>query len=222
MAGWQNTSAGSEEGHIFGENGNKSVLFTNTTKIASPGGFPMQILVRLFLVFLFALGAVTLSATSSDQRRSFRGGDGTSIDAIVTALYASVSGEAGAKRDWARMRDLFVRDARLMPVIWRGEEKSELRQVTVEEYIAFATTFFQSNSFHEREIGRQVHRFGNMAQVFSTYESYHSQLDPVPFTRGINSIQLFYDGSRWWIVSVLWDEERDGMPIPGEYLVMPG
>jgi len=182
----------------------------------------MITLIRLSLAFLLILSATNLQAFTTEKKRSFRAGDGVSIDAIITALYASVSGEAGASRNWDRMRALFVKDARLMPVIWRGDEQTELRNVSVEEYISFATTFFEANSFHEKEIGRQVQRFGNMAQVFSTYESYHSQLDPVPFTRGINSIQLFFDGSRWWIVSVLWDEEREDTPIPEEFLVMPG
>jgi hypothetical protein len=88
----------------------------------------------------------------------------------------------------------------------------------VEEYITFASKYFETNSFFEREIGRKVERFGNMAQVFSTYESVHNLLDPVPFKRGINSIQLFYDGDRWWIVSILWDEERVNNPILEKYL----
>jgi hypothetical protein len=29
-----------------------------------------------------------------------------------------------------------------------------------------------------------------------------------PFESGANSIQLFYDGARWWIVSVMWNTAR--------------
>jgi len=36
--------------------------------------------------------------------------------------------------------------------------------------------------------------------------------------RGINSIQLFYDGSRWWIVSIYWQQESPEYPIPEKYL----
>jgi len=36
--------------------------------------------------------------------------------------------------------------------------------------------------------------------------------------RGINSLELFWDGQRWWIVANLWDQERAGNPIPGEFL----
>ena len=39
-----------------------------------------------------------------------------------------------------------------------------------------------------------------------------------PYARGINSIQLYFDGERWWITSWVFDSEREGNEIPGEYL----
>jgi hypothetical protein len=36
--------------------------------------------------------------------------------------------------------------------------------------------------------------------------------------RGINSIQLFNDGTRWWVVNIFWDSERQGLTIPDKYL----
>jgi len=42
--------------------------------------------------------------------------------------------------------------------------------------------------------------------------------DARPFLRGINSIQLFNDGTRWWIVSVYWQAETPTLPLPPEYL----
>ena len=64
-----------------------------------------------------------------------------------------------------------------------------------------------------------LHRFGAVAHVFSTYESRTLvELILKPFTRGINSIQLFFDGKRWWTVTIFWDSERPGQAIPVEYL----
>ena len=57
-----------------------------------------------------------------------------------------------------------------------------------------------------------------MAEVFSTYESRHDAGDPKPFERGINSFQLMNDGHRWWIVTILWQGETSGSPIPKEFL----
>jgi hypothetical protein len=36
--------------------------------------------------------------------------------------------------------------------------------------------------------------------------------------RGINSIQLFNDGSRWWILSIYWQHETPQHAIPQKYL----
>ena len=72
--------------------------------------------------------------------------------------------------------------------------------------------------FFEREIARRTDCFGDVCQVFSTYESRHAQSDAAPFQRGINSIQLLRDGNRWWIASVVWDAERPDNPIPAQYL----
>ena len=57
-----------------------------------------------------------------------------------------------------------------------------------------------------------------MVHVWSTYDSVHSRSDPEPFMRGINSIQLFHDGARWWILSVYWLAETPDTPIPTQYL----
>jgi|SRR5207245_1916258 len=65
---------------------------------------------------------------------------------------------------------------------------------------------------------RRTEQFGHIAHVWSTYESRHSEDDPEPFMRGINSIQLFYDGNRWWIVNIYWQQESVEDPIPEKYL----
>jgi hypothetical protein len=77
---------------------------------------------------------------------------------------------------------------------------------------------FEENGFYEKEIERRTEQFGQIAHVWSTYESRHSPDDPEPFMRGINSIQLFNDGSRWWIVNIYWQQETPTDPIPPAYL----
>lgn len=87
-----------------------------------------------------------------------------------------------------------------------------------EDYVQRAGPGLEQNGFFEREIGRSVDSFGRIAQVFSAYDSRRSVDDAKPFQRGINSIQLLHDGTRWWIVSVFWDSERAENPIPPKYL----
>ena len=135
-----------------------------------------------------------------------------SIDGIVKALYESISGPAGP-RDWERERSLFAPGARLQPTRPKEDDSGGILDVLdVEGYIASRTLFFAQNDFYEVEVSRREDRFGNIAQVWSRYEGRRS-VDGEPFMRGTNSIQLFHDGDRWWVVSVLWDNEREGHPL---------
>jgi hypothetical protein len=138
-------------------------------------------------------------------------------EAIVAALYEVISGDAGVARDWDRFRALFHPSARLMPIGGAGAGPATLTPLTPDEYITRAEPFLMGG-FHEREIARRFERFGHMAHVFSTYDSRRAASDPEPFARGINSIQLFHDGARWWIVSIYWQGENPITPIPDEYL----
>ena len=142
-------------------------------------------------------------------------------EAIVDALYDVISGDAGVARDWDRFRALFHPTARLMPIGGPASGPATLTALSPDDYIARAEPFLM-RGFHEREIARRFERFGHMAHVFSTYDSRRAASDPEPFTRGINSIQLFYDGTRWWILSVYWQGENPATPIPIEYLPPAG
>jgi len=144
--------------------------------------------------------------------------DVASPEAIVTALYDVISGDAGVERDWERFRSLFHPTARLMPSGVNAQGVGVARSITPDEYIERSGPVLMRDGFHEREIARKAERFGHMVHVWSTYDSVHSQSDAAPFMRGINSIQLFHDGSRWWILSVYWLAETPTTPIPAEYL----
>jgi hypothetical protein len=163
--------------------------------------------------------------------------DVASIDAIITAAYESISGPAGEKRNWERERSLYYRGARLIPTArpvtsdppshgsgaaseWQvtSENKIAPQVLDIEGFIARVEPFFKENGFYEKEIARRTEQFGHIAHVWSTYESRHNADDPEPFMRGINSIQLFYDGNRWWIVNIYWQQESAEDPIPEKYL----
>lgn len=144
--------------------------------------------------------------------------DAATPEAIVAALYEVISGDAGAARDWDRFRALFHPTARLMPTGTDREGRGVVRAATPDDYIARSGPFLVGEGFHEREIARSAERFGRIMHVWSTYEARHSLSDPAPFMRGVNSIQLFHDGARWWILSVYWQAETPETPLPAEYL----
>ena len=147
--------------------------------------------------------------------------DSASIDAIINAAYDGISGRAGKPRDWERQRSLFFPGARLIPTAMAaGVNDGRLAPQFLDhdDYVARVEPFFRENGFYEKEIARRTEQIGRIAHVWSTYESRHSEDDPKPFMRGINSIQLFHDGTRWWIVNIFWQHETAADPIPAKYL----
>ena len=144
--------------------------------------------------------------------------DVQSEEAIIKALYDVISGDAGTPRNWDRMRSLFHPQARLIPAGRAQDGSYRIRVMTVAEWIAGAEPYFQREGFHERELAHRSESFGQIVHRFSTYDSRHSASDTTAFARGINSIQLFNDGTRWWVMSIMWDAERPGLALPEKYL----
>jgi hypothetical protein len=136
----------------------------------------------------------------------------------MRAVYESISGPAGQKRDWDRFRTLMAPGARLIPTGRRADGTGGMRVWTTEEYIQAATPGLEGGGFFEREIGRKLERYGNVVHLMSSYDSKRTLADPAPFQRGVNSFQLFFDGKRWWVVTIFWEPETPANPIPASLL----
>lgn len=178
------------------------------------------------VMFLLLSSAVAQNKASSTAQQAAppapvstaKAEDVSSIDAILAATYDVISGPAGHQRDWDRFRSLFYPGARLIPTGKRqGESVVTSRVISPDEYVERSSAFLEKEGFFERSVANHVDRYGNIAQVFSTYESRHNVADE-PFQRGINSFQLMNDGKRWWILTIMWQGETPDNPIPAEYL----
>ena len=147
--------------------------------------------------------------------------DVSSIEAIIRAAYDVISGPAGKPRDWERERALFFPGARMIPTALEAGDnvsKPAPQFLDTEAYIARVEPYFREHGFYETEVARRTEQFGQIAHVWSTYESRHDENDPAPFMCGINSFQLFHDGSRWWIVNIYWQHESAENRVPEKYL----
>jgi len=133
--------------------------------------------------------------------------DVSSIDAIIHAMYEVISGPAGQAREWERFRSLYYPGARLVPIVSLEDHAAQARVLSPEEYIRRVEPIFAKEDFWERETRRECQTFGRMAHVLSFYESLRDPGGP-PFESGVNSVQLVNDGSRWWILSVVWNTAR--------------
>ena len=174
---------------------------------------------KKLLLFLVAVIFISTHAMAQTAPKEADPKDVESLDSIMKAVYEVISGDAGKLRDWDRFRSLFHKDARLIP---SGKNAQTgvigARVLTPEDYVKNSGPYLEKNGFHEREIARHVDRYGNIAQVFSTYASFHKSDDKDPFMRGINSFQLLNDGKRWWVVTIYWQQETPENLIPKEYL----
>jgi hypothetical protein len=178
---------------------------------------------RSLILAALLLAAGLASAQTPRRREAPPPAEAASVDSIVAALYASVSHAPDASPDFDRMRAIFLYVGMFVPPVRPGQE------ITGSDVDGFISRFERSaaarkekaepaQGFFEREIARKVDCFGNVCQVFSTYESRHTASDAKPFERGVNSIQLVNDGKRWWIASVAWDAEKPDKAIPPQYL----
>ncbi|HWA17079.1 MAG TPA: hypothetical protein VG817_11630, partial [Gemmatimonadales bacterium] len=141
-----------------------------------------------------------------------RAEDVTTIDSIIPALYATISGGPGVARQWDRFHTLFHPNAQMVPTRC-GATKCIARFMTPREYQQRADSLLTTLGFREHELARRTDRYGAIAQAYSSYASFKHG-ETTPFSRGINSFQLFWDGTRWWIMSIVWDDERPDNPLP--------
>lgn len=177
--------------------------------------FPARLLVMSLAAF--AISPQRAAAQEAWQpSRSAAQGDVDSIDSIISAFYDVVSGPAGQERDWARDSTLYLPGVRFVVVSRTSDGELTARNFDHGTWASGSNESLE-RGFYEQEIHRVTRRFGPIADVFSTYEWRTTEDGPVG-GRGINSIQLFNDGQRWWITGAIWASEDESVPIPNAYL----
>ncbi|MCX7552170.1 hypothetical protein [Xanthomarina sp. F2636L] len=168
---------------------------------------------------ILLLSIIVLNLHTNAQESAIKYGHKVkTLETTIQTLYNVVSGPQGEKRDWDLYKYLFLQDAKLIPSRKNEEGYYITRYMSPSDYISISETWLIENGFFEKEIHRTVDIFGNIAHVFSTYESYQNETDLKPYMSGLKSIQLFFDGFRWWIVNIYWTQETEDNPIPVEYL----
>ena len=146
-----------------------------------------------------------------------RADDVSSLDGMIKAFYEVISGPAGEPRQWSRDRTLYIPGVRFVAMSVDKKGQPMARVTDHQQFVDSSNPQLVEKGFFEWEIHRETKQFGNIAHIFSTYESRLTKDGPV-IARGVNSIELYWDGKRWWIASGIWDEERKDNPIPKDLL----
>ena len=184
----------------------------------------MRIAHATLLAFTILAIAVSPGRTMAQQKTHIerpvipaRTEDVSTIEGIVKASYEAISGPVGAPRDWGRDRTLFDPQSRSVAVEVDPKTGAITTKANSEQDFADeADAWMVKNGFTERELAHVIKRYGNVATVLSSYEGKTAAGKIV--SRGVNIFQLYFDGKRWWILSMVWDEERPNNPIPPDLL----
>jgi hypothetical protein len=184
----------------------------------------MKTHLTLWMVTIMLLGAT--AASCQDKAKVHvdrplvpaRPQDVSSIEGIVRATYETISGAVGVPRQWGRDRTLYDPHMRFVSMSKDPKTGKVTRSSgTEQDFADHADAHLVKTGFSEHELAHAIHRFGNVATVLSSYEG-RETASSKPADRGVNIFQLYNDGRRWWILSIIWDEERADNPIPQELL----
>lgn len=142
--------------------------------------------------------------------------DVKSLESIGNVYYEIVSGPIGQKRDFDRLRNLFHPEAKLTYSYWSEEEQqNKLMPMDIEGYIE-KLDYLDKKGFFEEELFVSSETYGSITQSISTYKFWME--DKTAEGRGFTSYQYFWDGNRYWILSMFWMMESKKYPIPEEFL----
>src|ERR1039457_3108267 len=137
----------------------------------------------------------------------------TTLEELRKALDDAVSGPAD--KDRTCLRDLLLPDARLTPIRKSADGSFAPRILTVDDWINAVSKGGNTPMF-ERQVKVHSEVYGHFAHLWSTYE-----IRPTPAgaaaVNGINSVQAVNDGTRWRVLTVLWEPESTAGPVPEKY-----
>lgn len=166
------------------------------------------------------IAALALVLVASQPVVAQEAPDYTTIDGIMTELYASVTRAPGDPFPWDRLRAIMHPQGILLPQ--RAQMGGE-RLMNVDEFIALVDESWEpvigtenDQGFYERQINVVIEEYGDIAHALTTYEKGPYEPRQI-MARGINSVQLVKRDGRWYILSITWDEENTAGPLPPKY-----
>lgn len=141
----------------------------------------------------------------------------STLDGIMKAYYDVVTVKKGEKVYYERDSLLHWPGALVGSAGVGKNGKPVFHSMSLKRFHELSDPGLERDGFYEKEISRKVEKFGSIYHVWSTYESRNEPGGPI-IERGINSIELYNDGTRFWILAWFFDGERKNNPIPSKYL----
>ena len=133
-----------------------------------------------------------------------RGMSNTETAAVARALYACISGPAGAPRNWELHDSLFAPGGHSYVLHRTTDGHRDAEVLTPAQYRSTRQPYFDTNDFYEVETAHHATIRGDIAHVFSEYESRRTPDGPA-FDRGVNGIMLVRIAGLWRVTSIAWE-----------------
>jgi rhomboid family GlyGly-CTERM serine protease len=150
-----------------------------------------------------SVGAVNSMSSASATQQAV---DDPAIERVMKLLYAVISFEEGDEPNWKGLQEVFSKHARITRVTPEGTDHMD-----VSNFVAMTRNLVDVGvytSFYEFELARNIDKFGDIAQVWSHYETRRNRNARDALGRGVNSIQLIREENAWRVLGLLWDETR--------------
>jgi hypothetical protein len=168
------------------------------------------------IIFLLALLTGTLQITHAQVITKY-GDNVSTLNGIMKAYYDVVTVKKGGKVSYERDSLIHWPNVSVGSAGISKNGKPAFHYMSLKEYHSRSDAYLEKDGFYEKEISRKVEKFGSIYHVWSTYESRNEAGGPI-IERGINSVELYFDGTRFWILGWFFDGERKDNPIPKKYL----
>ncbi len=152
-----------------------------------------------------------VSVVSGQNENDKYAKDVKSIDSIIKAYYDVFSGSKDDPWQFERDKYLHAPDAMITRIDEDGIATSHSLEA---EYVTVLSV--PREDFYEIELHRIVNTYGNLAQIWSTFEIRTNPKVPSSL-RGVNSIELYFSEGRWWIASWMTQMENENK-LPPKYL----
>jgi hypothetical protein len=142
--------------------------------------------------------------------------DQRAIDLLVSRFFAAFTNRHG-RADVASARDLLIPEA---VVVKNAGSEPEIYDV--EAFLVPRETLLSNGSlvdFEEEETWSRTDIHGNVAQRLSLYRKAGVLSGQGFETKGVKTFQFIRTPAGWRIAAVAWDDEREGLILPGR---LPG
>ncbi|MBS1502366.1 MAG: hypothetical protein JST32_09920 [Bacteroidetes bacterium] len=160
---------------------------------------------KLILALLVCLVTCTLSSYAQTQHVYTKYGDDVgTLDGIIKAYYDVVSVKKGEKVSYERDSLLHIQGVRVGSAGIDAKGNPVLHFTTLKEFHRESDAYEEKEGFYEHETARTVQNIRNIYHVWSTYESSHEKGGKI-VAQGVNSIELYFDGKRFWILGWYYD-----------------